>query len=427
MNCEQVTEKIWELGKKGSRYGLKTTFELARAVGNPQKRLRFIHIAGTNGKGSVLAFISAVLQAAGYKVGQYVSPAVTDSFEKIQINGKSITREEYCKIGGYILDVCGKKGIDPTLFELETVMSFLYFAKNNCSIVVMETGLGGAEDSTNIVDTVVLSVITSIGIDHIEILGGSIEKIAAAKAGIIKKGVPVCIAENDSDVTEILKTKAEQMGCKLNIAYSSDILVKKCNIDGSVFDYGGFKNIEICMPGGYQLKNAALALEAFKALKKLCFDINEDTVRLGMKNARWRCRLEVIGREPLFICDGAHNPHGARALRESIEAFFGGKKPVFILGILKDKDYFGIINELLPVMGSVFAITPPNERGLDGQVIKSILNEKGIECECADIRNAVDLAIKRADKNGVVVACGSLSYLGEVLKYGKSKFNTQKQ
>ncbi|MCD7778409.1 MAG: bifunctional folylpolyglutamate synthase/dihydrofolate synthase, partial [Clostridiales bacterium] len=338
MDVNYIKNEIERISKKGSVFGLKSTRDLAKACGNPQNSLKFVHIAGTNGKGSVLAFISTVLSLAGYKTGRYISPSVTSYFEKYQINGEYITEEEYLSLAEYILKLCREKKLSPTVFELETVLGFLWFKKKGCDIVVLETGLGGELDATNIINTTLLSVITSIGLDHRNILGDSLREIAAAKAGIIKEGVPVCTAEK-GEVLDVIKKKAEEKNSPLYTADSDKALVKSRTLKGTVFDFEEHKNIKISLLGSYQIKNAALALKSLDVLRGLGYDISCEQIAEGMKKTKWQGRMEVISEKPLFICDGCHNPQGAKAARESMEGLFGDKKLIIIFGVLKDKDY----------------------------------------------------------------------------------------
>lgn len=425
MNKDSIKKEIEILAGRGSVFGLDSVRALTQAAGNPQDSLKFVHIAGTNGKGSVLAYISTVLTASGYKTGCYISPSVTSYFEKYQINGTKITEEEYLCFAEYLLKLSKENNLSPTLFELETVLGFLWFKEKGCDIVVLETGLGGELDATNIVKTTVLSVITSIGLDHKDILGGSLKEIAAAKAGIIKEGVPVCTGEK-GEAFSVIKEKAAEKRSSLYTADSASAVIKARSIKGTVFDFEKHKGIEIGLLGDFQVKNACLALKALDILKGLGFDIRDEKIAEGMKKTKWPGRMEIISEKPLFICDGAHNPQGARALRESMEGLFGDRKFIVILGILKDKAYTGILEEILPMAKKVFAVTPKNKRGLKGDILCSIIREKGVSCEETEVLKAGTLAAEESAEGDIILACGSLSYLGDVIKYGKSKRNIDK-
>ena len=418
-SCEpdNIINRIKSLEGGRIRPGLKSVGELCAAVGDPQKRLAFIHIAGTNGKGSVSSFISSVLAASGYKVGRFSSPAVIDPYEIIGINGESIIPDEYDRIGRYLLDVCGDRGISPTPFELETVMAFLYFEKKGVDIAVLEAGMGGENDSTNIIGAPLLSVITEIGLDHMRFLGNTVSEIALSKSGIIKQGAPVCAADMSEEALDVIRHKAKESFSPLYIAEKKNILIQKADIYGSVFDFENFRDIEIKMAGLHQTENAALSLKALEILGSRGTDISG--LKEGMRSAKNRCRMEIICEKPLFICDGAHNPHGAAALRKSMEYFFGDKKLILIMGVLRDKDYEGMARELAPLAKTVYAITPKVSRGLDGEVLCSVFKGLGVPSEASELEDACHMALDRACGDDIILACGSLSFLGEVTSIWK--------
>ncbi len=409
--------EIHNMAKKGSSYGLESTLALAGAVGDPQNKLRFIHIAGTNGKGSVLAYISSALINSGYKTGIYTSPTVMSYYERIQIDNKEIDRESYCRLAAFLLDVCKKNKLSPTVFELETVMAFLYFARNDCDFVVLEAGLGGRLDATNIISTPEVCVITGIGKDHTDILGKDIAHIAAAKAGIIKSGIPICIGEMDNEARLVIRNTAREMNAPVSEAEEANIL--QLDLSGSRFDYKHFRNMEIGLIGEHQIRNAALALEALDVLEKRGFRL--DGIRNGMKRAYMPGRMEIVCRKPLFICDGAHNPQGAASAAKAVRACLNDKNLIVILGILKDKDYVGIIKEIGSLAKRIYAVSTKGERGLDGSVIQRVAIKMGIPCTVCTPRKAAELAIEEAEEKDVILACGSFTYLGEVISYGKSK------
>lgn len=417
-----IADKIEELGARGSVYGLETTYALSEAVGRPDRKLNFIHIAGTNGKGSVSAYVSSVLRYSGYRTGLYTSPAVFSPFERISADGKEISRDDYLRIGERLLNESDKKGIRPTLFELETVMAFVYFAEKGCQAVVLETGLGGEEDSTNIIEKPVVSVITTISMDHTQILGEHLADIARAKAGIIKKGAAVCSAHQEKEAASVIMKKAEETGSEVVFVSENDIEINKYGLSGTVFSYKSYKNIEISLLGLHQPKNAALALEVLNILGEEGYRLKG--LREGMKAASMPGRMEIIGRKPLFICDGAHNPQGARALAASIRSYFGEKKLIIILGIFKDKDYEAVAREIMPLAKIVFAVTPNTPRGLDSKRLLEIAAKIGVNCCECEVSRCVELAHKAAEEDDVILACGSFSYLGEVIGNEKNRQNT---
>ena len=421
MDSGRITKEIYEISKKGSSYGLESTIALARAVKDPQNKLRFVHIAGTNGKGSVLSYVSSVLTCSGCKTGVYTSPTVMSYYERIQIDGREISPDDYLRLAEYLLDICKKNKLSPTIFELETVMAFLWFAENNCDIVVLEAGLGGSLDATNIIETPEVCVITSIAKEHTQILGNTISEIAAAKAGIIKPNTPICVGQVDKEAYEVILKTALEKKSPVYSVQPEQVDVKAFDLSGSIFDYKKYKNVEISLLGRHQLINAALALEVINVLKSKGF--NTDGLKEGMKRAYMPGRMEVVRKKPLFICDGAHNPQGAASLRKTMEDYLGGKKLIAIIGILKDKDYKSIINEILSLAKSVYAVSTTGERGLEGKAIEKIVRERGIPCTLCTSTEAAELALNEAKEDEVILACGSFTYLGEVISYGKSKQN----
>lgn len=422
MNEKQALEYVDSWKQYGSVLGLTTMTELCSRLGNPQNDLRFVHIAGTNGKGSVLAYVSSVLKTAGYKVGKYISPVIFEYRERIQVNERAITKKAMCECLDRIKEACDSMVRDglphPTAFEAETAMAFLYFKKAACDIVILETGLGGRLDATNVIPPAAVTVIASVSMDHMAVLGKTLTEIAGEKAGIIKENSPVVVMEQAEEVLKVCRQKAEQVHTSLITADAGKASHVRYGIERQQFDYDGLKNLEIIMPGKCQIDNCVLAIETLKMLQKAGFVISEQQLRKGLSQTRWTGRFSVIGHKPLFVVDGAHNEDAARKLADSIRFYFTNKKIVYIMGILKDKEYEKIVAETAAYGEQIITITPPdNERALSGYELAKTVMEYNPHVTTADsLEEAVEMAYLLADKNAVILAFGSLSYLGRLIR-----------
>lgn len=404
------------LNKLGSVPGLDSIRELLHRLGNPQNKVKCIHIAGTNGKGSVGAFITEILITAGYKVGRYASPAVVESLEIIKLNNTNISEEVFEKIISEIAVVCNKMVEDglphPTRFEVETAAAYVFFAEENCDFSVVECGMGGLLDATNVVENVACSVITSISIDHTGFLGETIEEIATQKAGIIKVGVPVIMAKGVDSVVDVISKTADEKEAELYmVSETSNLRFNKENI---VFDYKGYNNIEIGLLGVYQPQNAVVALECIEILRKNGYEVSDDVIYAGFKNTGWFGRFSMLGKSPDFIVDGAHNPDGAKALLDCIKTYYPEGNLTFVVGFFADKDYKGILELCMPYCGRIFTIeTPDNPRALSSKALAEFIknNYDVVVSSCDKIEEAVQLAINNTDESGAVIVFGSLSHL----------------
>lgn len=424
MNYREATEYIEELQQYGSVLGLDSMRELCSRLGNPQDELRFVHIAGTNGKGSVLAYVSTILKEAGYRVGRYLSPTITDYRERFQIDGRFITQSGLCKYLEQVKEAAEAMAAEgkphPTPFEVETAVAFLYFLDKKCDIVVLETGLGGALDATNVVKTTVAAVFASISMDHMAILGDTLEKIALVKAGIMKDRCYVVTARQDPPVAKILKQAALLRKCKLYTADAERAKQVYYGVTKQRFTYAGYKNLEISMLGKFQIENAVVAVETIQVLAKAGFPVKEEALRRGLLLTSWPGRFSVIGKKPLFIADGAHNEDASRRLAESLQFYFAEKKMIFILGMLKDKEYEKVINNTCNMAEHIITVTPPiRERAMPAYELAQAVRECNGNVTVADsVPEAVEIAYLLAsrEKDAVIVAFGSLSYLGELMK-----------
>ena len=419
MNYEEAREYLDQVSKGGSVLGLDNMRELLKRLENPQDSLKFVHISGTNGKGSVLAYVSTVFKEAGYRTGRYISPTLFSYREKIQVNESFIGREDLARLTEEVKKAAEEmqnsgKGF-PTIFEIETALAFLYFAEQKCDIVILETGLGGALDATNVITTSVIEVITSISMDHMEFLGDTLGKIALQKAGIIKPHTSVVSAVQDMEAMEVIRDVCRKKECVFDTVDQEQIKDISYGYEGQSFSYKDWKNIKISLMGSYQIKNAALALEAIEALRKLGYELNDKAVYQGMKTAVWKGRFTVISKEPFIIMDGAHNQAAAEELVRSLKLYYPGKKFYYIFGMFRDKDYHQVIRLTAPLAEHIVTVeTPENPRALPAEELKKAVAEVNPSVEAAgNLRMAVNRVMEQIDKDAVIVIFGSLSFLGE--------------
>lgn len=446
MTYDEMKSYIEGVGRFGISLGLGRIRELLLRLSNPEKNLRVIHVAGTNGKGSFCTFISQILIEAGYKVGRYISPTLYGYRERLQINHEWIEKEAAAALMTRLKTVCEAMAADgfeyPTLFEIETAMAFLYFNERKCDFVVLEVGMGGLEDSTNVIEKPLLSVITAISRDHMAMLGSTISEIAVQKAGIIKKNCPVFTFEQEDGAMAVLQQRAQALSAPMTVADKNAVLVKKTGLSSQCFDYKSYKNLEIKMAGVYQIENAAAAAEAAKILMSLGISIKREAVYAGLKKAVWHGRFEVLSEKPYVIADGAHNEGGAIALRESIDTYFKGKRLIGLAGVFADKDYETILKLLMPYFKRLYTHKPEGSRGLDSGKLaaaaKEIAAQQFLEKEAVDAKknagNAVEaveifdaktvteaakMALKAAAPDDVILSFGSLSTIGALSRYIK--------
>lgn len=433
MKYDEAMEYISSLSKYGIVPGLDSIKELCRRLGNPQDELKFIHIAGTNGKGSTLAYLSTVLRKAGYKVGKYVSPAIRCYEERIQVNEKMITKKSLCEEMEHMRDICDEMVRDgfhhPTPFEVETAMAFDYFLKKGCDVVVLETGMGGRMDATNIIKTTLVSVIASISMDHMQFLGDTLEKIAREKAGIIKEGSKVVVLSQKPEVMKAVREEAEKNRAEYIVADPTLSKGLKYNINGVKFSYKEYEKIELSLAGKVQVDNGVLALEVIRTLNEGMLKIPEKAVREGLKETLWQGRFSVIGNKPLFVIDGAHNEDAAKKLADSIEMYFTNKKIIYIMGILRDKEYEKIIDLTAKYAQQIITVaTPNNKRAMDSiELAEEVMKKNPHVTAAASIEEAVEMAYLFAAKEDVILSFGSLSFLGKVMDEVEKRNTTGKK
>ena len=416
MRIEEALEFIHSVNWTFCKPGLERTAELTKRLGNPQNSLKFIHVAGTNGKGSFCSMLSSVLKNQGYCVGLYTSPYIKCFNERMQVNNVPISDTELAEITEMIKPVADSMEDKPTEFELVTAIAFEYFKRHRCDYVVLECGLGGRLDSTNIISTPVLSVITGIALDHTAILGDTVEKIAKEKAGIIKCGVPCLWCGSSKEALDVIAEQARIENAPLYTVVRSGVNVKKATLDGTFFDFEDFEDVKISLLGEYQVQNACNVLSAVKILKKQGVEISDQSIYSGLYEARWHARFEILSREPLVIFDGAHNPEGVCSCVDSIKKYFGQERVVVVTGVMADKDYRFIAHKIGEVAKSVVCLTPNNPRALNSKEYAQVFSDMGIDAHAFDtVSLAVSFAVAEGLKTGAAVAClGSLYMYSEV-------------
>ena len=425
---------IEELKKRGSVPGLDAIEGLLEELGHPEDNLKIVHIAGTNGKGSIFAYLSSILIAAGFKVGRYISPTISCYEERFQINGEYITKDKLARLYNIVEEAMKreeeKTGLKPTLFEVETAISFLYFKEEKVDYALIEVGMGGRMDATNVIRHPELTVISSISYDHQAFLGDTLEEIAWQKAGIIKESCPVVLSENSDEVCKVMEQEATKKKVKCIEIKPTDYEVLSETPYGSTFLWKE-QRYETKLPGRHQVSNAVTALAASeylfhkdyeknnarKAIAKKLDEMNVKSAQQGgIIRTCWPGRLEVLKKEPLFYRDGAHNPDGAKKLAAFLQKYFTNKKIIYIMGVLKDKEYKKMLRYLMPMAKEVYVFKPKNERGLSAQILADTIKEVAdvsVTIE-SDVNAAVFRALDTAKPDDVLVACGSLSFMEEM-------------
>ena len=415
MNYSEALSYIHSVCWKGSVPGLSRTRELLGKLGNPEQSLKFIHIAGTNGKGSTAAMLASILEEAGYTVGLYTSPFINRFNERMQVNHTCIGDEELAELTDYVRPYADSMADSPTEFELITAIAMEFFKRKHCDIVVLEVGMGGALDSTNVIDTPEVAVIAAMGFDHTRELGSTMTEIASAKAGIIKPHGDVVIYGQNPEAEAVFERVAAEQHSTLSRPDYSQLIPGDFSLEGQSFSYGTWKDLRIPLVGAYQLNNAAVVLTAVEVLRRKGWSISDDAVREGLAHTRWPARFEVLHRDPVFIVDGGHNPHGIKATAESLQRIFPGRKFVFVTGVLADKDVEHILGLIVPMARRFYTVTPPNPRAMQADVLAQRIQAMGADAiPCNSIPQAVASAMDFAGPDGVVCALGSLYMSGDV-------------
>lgn len=422
MNDKEAMAFVEGIESLGIVPGLDSIRKLCEAIGNPQDTLKFVHIAGTNGKGSALAYISTILKCAGYKVGRYISPTIFEYRERIQVNERMITKKALGEGMELVKAACEDmvaRGLPhPTPFEVETALAFWYFQKMKCDIVVLETGMGGLLDATNVITTTLAAVIASVGRDHMKFLGNTVEEIAKQKAGIIKNDCYVICMKQKNSVMQVIEEEAQRKNSILRVADPEQAGHVRYGIEKQQFDYADMKKLEITLAGQFQIANAVLAVETVLALSEKGFAVARQAIRKGLLETRWQGRFTVVARKPLFIVDGAHNEDAAAKLANSIEFYFTNKRIIYIMGMLKDKEYDKVIDLTYKYADQIITVTPPgNPRALPAyELAKEIAKVHSKVTAVDSLEEAVEMSRLLAGKDDVIIAFGSLSYLGRLMQ-----------
>lgn len=421
MNYNEAKQYLKEVNKYGSVLGLKSITTLLKEMGNPEKSLKVVHIAGTNGKGSTMAFLNSILMEAGYKVGRYSSPAVFEEDEIIQINNQNIEPNSLGEIITHIKEKCDyiakTYGFHPTPFEIETALAFEYFKRKNCDIVLVECGMGGATDATNVFHKVLCSIIANISLDHTAFLGDTIEEIAMVKSGIIKANCPVVVAKQQKEICDVIREEAEKKNSHIVMAKEAQLdLGNGENIVTYRASNGKEYKANLKMLGTYQGKNVATAIEVALILEKKGYN-TEKYIKNGIENAVWKGRFEIISKQPLFVIDGAHNPGAIEELVKCIDLYFTNKRITFIMGVLADKDFEKEAGLIANKGENILTVTPNNARALDGKKLANTIskynqNVQYVESIDQAVEKAIDLV--NSKKSDMILAFGSLSHLNDI-------------
>lgn len=422
MTYEEARSFLEGCNQYAGEFTLEPLKELLRRLGNPQDKLSFVHIAGTNGKGSTLAYVSTILKEAGYRVGRYISPTIFSYRERIQVNEHYIPREALVRLTERIREAGAQmleEGLGhPTMFEAETALAFLWFLEQRCDLVVLETGMGGCTDATNVVQNTKVAVLASISMDHMGFLGNTLGEIARNKAGIIKPGCTVVTLRQEPEAEEAVLSQADSLGCPVLCADPELAVNRRRGLFLQTFDYKERTDVEISLSGEYQFANAALSLEVIRALREKGYEIPEEAVRKGLGSTVWIGRFSVVAQEPCFIVDGAHNRDAAAKLRQSIDHYLSGKRLIYIMGVLADKEYEVVVQKTVPCAAEVITVeTPDNPRALPAEELAETVRKYNLHVQAAkSLSEAVDRAYELAGKEDVILAFGSLSYLGELVR-----------
>ena len=415
MTLNESLAYIHGLYRKGSVPGLHRMRQMLEKMGNPQKKLKFIHIAGTNGKGSTAAMTASILTKAGYKTGLFTSPYIYRFHERMQICGEQISDEDVVAMVEYTKAFAETMEDITTEFEFVTCMAMEYFSRQGCDIVVLEVGMGGLIDATNIIDTPEVAVITNIGLDHTDALGDTLEKIAANKAGIFKEGGHAVVYRGTEGVEAVYEEICAQKNVKLRKADFDSIVLTSHGLEGQVFSCGKRKDLVLPLLGDHQLHNASVVLSVADTLIDLGWNITEEHIRDGMRDVSWPGRFDIVSRDPLFIIDGGHNPQCIDALVKNIVDYLAGRRLIALVGVLADKDYGEMFRPVMEFVNEFVCVTPDNPRQLPAAELAEHLRRAGARAvPCETVPQGVAKAKELAGKDGVVLCFGSLYTIGDI-------------
>ena len=414
MDIREAISYIHQL-PKGLKPGLHRIRRLLALLGDPQKELKVVHIAGTNGKGSTAAMTASILHKAGYRTGLFTSPFIYRFHERIQLCGQQISDEDLLPLILKVKGLAETMEESPAQFEFVTAMAMEYYRSKKADIVVLEVGMGGALDATNAIDAPEVAVITNIGLDHTDALGDTEEKIAAHKAGIVKPGCHTVVYRCSPSVEAVFEQVCLEKNVPLLKADFDGIRRISHSLEGQVFDCGERKELELPLLGEHQLRNAAVVLRIAEALQLRGWKITEQHIREGLRDTSWPGRFDIMHHDPLFIIDAGHNPQCIEALVKNIEEYLEGKKVIVLAGVLKDKDYVDMFRPVLPLVDTFVCMTPPNPRKLEGEELAAHLRQVGAQAVAEPtIPDAVAKAMALAGTDGVVLSFGSLYTIYDV-------------
>ena len=416
MNYEQALEYIHAVQWAGHKPGLSRTRTLLAALGDPQRQLRFVHIAGTNGKGSTAAMMASCLHKAGYRVGLYTSPFINRFNERIQVDGQQIGDQELVELVEKVRPAAEAMTDVPTEFEIITALGMLYFAQKQCDVVVLEVGLGGTLDSTNVIEHPECAVITALGMDHVKELGPTLADIAAAKAGIIKEGCPVVSYGGVPEADAVIRRVAAEKHAQLTEVDFGRLQVDGGDLDQVTFDFDGLDRVRLPLIGSYQPRNAALAITALRVMREKGWNIPESAIRAGLETVQWAGRFELLRHQPAFVLDGSHNSHGMTATVQSLRDRFPGHKFVFLVSIMADKDVDKMLELLAPLAVRFVTVAAHTPRAMPAQTLAEHIRRYGCTAEAAP---TIEAGVKRAVElggEGPVCALGTLYFSGDVRK-----------
>ena len=415
MTLDEALRYIHEVCWKGTIPGLERIQALLDAMGNPERKCKFVHVTGTNGKGSTCAMVASILRKAGYKTGLYTSPYLIRFNERIQINGEQISDADICELTEYVKPFAESIFERPTEFEMVTAIGFEYFARHKCDIVVCEVGMGGEFDATNVIPAPEAAVICNIGLDHTEVLGDTLEKIAGAKAGIIKPGCDAVLYRERPSVEAVFEERCKALNAPLHKADFDSLHLLSHSLEGQVFDWERFHALRLPLLGEHQLHNAAVALTTARVLQKRGWKITDAQIREGIESVRWPGRFELMRKDPMFIIDGGHNPQCIEALVKNIRDYLPGRELTVLTGVLGDKDFHCMYRDVTQYAKDFITITPANARALTAEKLADYLRQFGKPVTACDVvADGVRLAIEHAGKDGVVLCYGSLYMIGDI-------------
>ncbi len=419
LNYGEALKYIHSVCWLGSRPGLNRITELCERLGNPQDGLSFVHVTGTNGKGSTCAMTESILRHAGYKTGLFTSPYVRCFNERIAIDGKPVSNDLLCKATETVKKHADEMRESPTEFELITAIALVIFKLEKCDVVVFEVGMGGRLDSTNVIKSSLVSVVTGVSLDHTAVLGNSISEIAGEKAGIIKNGSHVLYGGRDyegGDAYSVITNAAEEKNAPFRYCDYSQLEIKKTDLYGSVFDYKKYKNVTLSLLGLYQPENAVKAIEIAEILRERGLKISDDDIYAGLKSTKWAARFEKLSERPLVIYDGSHNPEGIEAAKTALSHYFGEEKVNLLTGVMADKDYSAMAETLSPFARKVFTVPPDNPRSLASSKLSELYNGLGVASESFDsVYDGFYAAYLDSKENNIPLVClGSLYMYCEV-------------